>query len=937
MTPNRLPWWILLAAAGYLGYLTLMAWCGAFGPEDPGFLASFEAGELTITSVGSGSPAARAGLLAGDVIRPTGGGPLTSRFDWMAFSGRWRSNQQVQLDVSRGGQSFQSILDIRARRWRDAGAASIVAASLMWGIRWLTLLAGFLILLRGRNILISRLGAWFLASASVASVVLIPGMAATWRAVPAVLATPLWIPALGALSLPAIFFTFLASFPAMRIRRRLHWGLVWLPQALLLALVGRYLFFAVYLPGRSSGLLPIWFAYLYVGVALTYLAAALALQAVNHWNLEGANDRRCAGFLFTGALAGWVASIPIVVLDWQGRAASIAPSLFTSTAAIVAAAAFLACLILVTSIMLRRRVFGFQLMVRMGLRYALARKFLISLTPVCLLLLVVDLVLHGDQPLIVIVQARGWGYLVLAALALLAQSRRERWLVALDRRFFRERYQSEQLLRQIAELVLQSKDLSQAAGQIVSKIVAALHAEWVAVLVRDPASSTYRSIAAAPKDSAPDSLPADLRLISLVRALGKPVELSISSKWLRAQLPHEETEFIRTARMELLVPFTVAPGAREALFLAGPRLSEEPYTNEDQDLLSAIAANLALLPEGVSTHTVPMALPYFQECAVCGNCYDEDRTTCPDDSGELEVRLLPRVLTGRYRIDRRLGAGGMGTVYRAFDLELERAVAVKIIHDSLINSASGAARFRREARAAAAFSHPNIITVYDFGIAGAAHAYLVMELLHGQSLRDFIPVGTGLNAPEVSSVLRGVCDAVEAAHRKQMIHRDLKPENIFLAQGDQGLQPKVLDFGIVKLLGDQHAAEPGGKTVTGSLLGTFRYMSPEQLAGGEPHPGWDLWALAVIALEMMTGVHPFQDFTPYDWQHGGREGHATRAEMSASRLAHSLQDFFRDALARDPARRPPTAVEFFNRLDRALQSSQPMGPPSGPHDASREQ
>lgn len=150
-----------------------------------------------------------------------------------------------------------------------------------------------------------------------------------------------------------------------------------------------------------------------------------------------------------------------------------------------------------------------------------------------------------------------------------------------------------------------------------------------------------------------------------------------------------------------------------------------------------------------------------------------------------------RLLADRYRLDRRLGQGGMGTVYEATDTALERRVATKLIRDDLVGSEEAAARFQREARATAAFAHPNVVTVHDFGVAADTRAFLVMELLAGTNLRDAIDRDGRLPAARTVEILRSVCAAVDAAHAQQLVHRDLKPENIFLAQSQTGEIAKV--------------------------------------------------------------------------------------------------------------------------------------------------
>src|SRR5262249_48772412 len=156
---------------------------------------------------------------------------------------------------------------------------------------------------------------------------------------------------------------------------------------------------------------------------------------------------------------------------------------------------------------------------------------------------------------------------------------------------------------------------------------------------------------------------------------------------------------------------------------------EEPYTREDQELLSAIASSLALLLERPAVR--PEIARRFVECPECGVCYDSGASHCSREGAPLASVRLPRRIAERYLLDRRLGSGGMGTVYAAVDLALERRVAVKVIREDRVGSVEAAERFRREARASASFSHPNVVTIHDFGVLGGTRAFLVMELLEG--------------------------------------------------------------------------------------------------------------------------------------------------------------------------------------------------------------
>jgi serine/threonine-protein kinase len=448
----------------------------------------------------------------------------------------------------------------------------------------------------------------------------------------------------------------------------------------------------------------------------------------------------------------------------------------------------------------------------------------------------------------------------------------------------------------------------------VARIEAALHPEFVALLVRAPRDPAFRTLASAPGPTMGLALPADSKLMGVARLLGRPLEVEPGeSGWLSEQLPHEETAFLRESRIGLIVPIAMPPGGTEALLVLGVKRSEEPYSREDQDLLVAVAASLALLAERPAAARSTAA---FEECPRCGSCYDTGTTSCDQEGARLEPVQLPRVLADRYRLARRLGRGGMGTVYEAADTSLERRVAVKVIREDLVGSAEAAERFRREARAAASFSHPNVVTVHDFGVAAERRAFLVMELLRGATLRETLRDERRLAAGRALGIVRELCAAVDAAHQEQLVHRDLKPENVFLVREGGSERVKVLDFGIAKFLTSE--AETAVVTGTGRLVGTLHYMGPEQLRGGVVEAGWDLWALAVMAYEMLTGVLPFPSATAVDYQTAVLAGRLTPICAQLPEASERLEAFFARAFAVDPRQRPGRAPLFAAEFERAL-------------------
>lgn len=214
------------------------------------------------------------------------------------------------------------------------------------------------------------------------------------------------------------------------------------------------------------------------------------------------------------------------------------------------------------------------------------------------------------------------------------------------------------------------------------------------------------------------------------------------------------------------------------------------------------------------------------------------------------------LLGGKYRLVEQIGEGGMGTVWLARDEALERDVAVKFLHKTLINDPNANVRFRNEARAAAQIQHPNICGVIDIGEHEGA-PFMVMERLRGETLAERITRERSLPPQQAVEILIDVLSALDAAHAGGILHRDLKPENVFLAKEGDRVVPKILDFGVSKFIGDD--AQRVKLTRTGALVGTPAYMSPEQALGlDDVDVRSDVWAAGVLLFEMVAGRLPYE-------------------------------------------------------------------------------
>jgi serine/threonine protein kinase len=282
----------------------------------------------------------------------------------------------------------------------------------------------------------------------------------------------------------------------------------------------------------------------------------------------------------------------------------------------------------------------------------------------------------------------------------------------------------------------------------------------------------------------------------------------------------------------------------------------------------------------------------------------------------LSEALPGTVLDDKYELEKKIGSGGFGTVYRAMHLLLQHPVAVKVFRPSIgTDPVKNLERFRIEGISASRVRHPNAISVLDFGVSGASIAYMVMELLNGWSLKDELDQKYTLSVSRCINILIPVCSALAEAHAMGIIHRDIKPSNIFLHQPKEGELVKVVDFGLAKLVSDTLNPEFQSLTETGSLLGTPVYMSPERLSN-KPYDGQaDMYSLGVMMYEMLCGRLPFQSSKDNYWSIVLM--HMTHTPTLPGKMnpeiSEKLESVMMRCLAKNPRERP-TAKELEEAL-----------------------
>ncbi|HEY4107068.1 MAG TPA: protein kinase [Polyangiaceae bacterium] len=279
--------------------------------------------------------------------------------------------------------------------------------------------------------------------------------------------------------------------------------------------------------------------------------------------------------------------------------------------------------------------------------------------------------------------------------------------------------------------------------------------------------------------------------------------------------------------------------------------------------------------------------------------------------------LRDRVLVGRYRLDERLGAGGMGSIWRAQHLVLAAPVAVKLIDREAVADEETLGRFMREAQSAATLRSPHVVQILDYGVDDKL-PFIVMELLDGENLAQRLRRVGRLSSAETARIITHIGRAVGRAHEAGIVHRDLKPENVFLIRNEDEEIAKVLDFGVAKVSSVGALGQEGTRTRTGSILGTPYYMSPEQAQGNKTvdHRS-DLWSLGVIAFECLTGKRPFYSDGLGDLvlQICIRD---IPVPSDIASVALGFDAWFARAVARDPDARFQSARELTDALREVL-------------------
>jgi predicted Ser/Thr protein kinase/GAF domain-containing protein len=581
------------------------------------------------------------------------------------------------------------------------------------------------------------------------------------------------------------------------------------------------------------------------------------------------------------------------------------------------------------------RVLGPRVVLRRSLQYALARKSLAVVAVLPAVALVVSLVRDRSRTLGEIALSSAGLYLGLIIVIVATLRYRDRARQWLDQHFFREEYDARKILVSLASRVRFETDPADLAAMVVGQIDEALHPTMVAILVGglEPGQLVPVTVL----HGSADSLPIDSGLGGMLRWSSEPLDVMLTDPRSPVRrLPADDQEWLHCTGAALLVPVVAQDSGLIAVMVLGERRSEEAYTDEDCALLGSIAAQMGLGfdvarlrrrvatrvdLESQTTQLVATVASPMMECPRCGRCEDVTTATCPLDGTPLtSVPGVTRVVDNKYRIEHLLGRGGMGAVYQARDMRLDRLVALKVVRAELLSDPESRLRFRREAQIIARLHHPSIVAVYDYGTFADGGAFIVMELVRGEDLRKVLQREGRLEPGRAVRILESVCGAIEAAHREGVLHRDLKPENILLPGG--AAEVKVLDFGVAKVVvNDSHetmSASPDAPTLMtapGLIVGTPAYMAPEQFNVGQADARTDVFSLGVIAYEMLSGALPFGRGTLTEIVLAHARG---VPPMPLGAAAPEVERAVRAALEADPDRRPASAQAFAYLVGSAL-------------------
>jgi len=571
-------------------------------------------------------------------------------------------------------------------------------------------------------------------------------------------------------------------------------------------------------------------------------------------------------------------------------------------------------------LVLTSKVLEVRLIIRQSLAYLLTRTTLSVLAVLPLLIVLAEIVAGRRETVAQVVTDRmSLSLIVAASVGALTIAGRRRVVATLDRWFFDER-RDDRASREAVARIGVGGDVRTIAVALRDEIERAIHPLSIDVLLWDSASAAHRSAqpgsrAALPGAAALAQLAFSAGVVSFDDELTSPVA---------RLLPEEDRRWLIDSGCRFLMALPGRSSDPTGLVALGCKRSGMVYSADDQRFLRSLVIFAAPLIEARRATVRQLALfadgrgdEAACECDDCGAVVEGgDHCQC---GGRFARGHVPTLLAGKFQVERRIGRGGMGVVYRARDIDLDRLVAIKTLPAM---STAAALRLRHEARAMATLSHPNLALIFGLETWRGV-PMLVVEYLRAGTLADRLRRGRLAPGDAVALAL-ALSEAVGAMHRVGLLHRDIKPSNVGF-QEDGG--PKLLDFGLARLL----ACSPGQTEpriinwapAARETLGTPAYIPPEALRGQLPDPRWDFWSLALVLYEAIAGVNPFLGPTVRETLALVERGELPDVRRYTSGCPPALAGFLDRALARDPQRRPASAAAFSAEL-RTLSAHSPI-------------
>lgn len=509
-------------------------------------------------------------------------------------------------------------------------------------------------------------------------------------------------------------------------------------------------------------------------------------------------------------------------------------------------------------------------------------------------------------------------WLIVSAVAGWMLARREQLRRAINRRLFSDHYDPSETAFAIATAMRNSQSVDELAAHLTSGIDRALRPYRVVVLALDASGRQF-----VPLLGTGEALPASSVIAEIAAAGPGVIDTTLANanspmRWL----PQEERYWLADCGARLVVPMRSATHRLIGLIALSDRQNGRDYGADDRQWLISVAgaatmtleARLSVLDAAAENteHQQPWHVGAVArhtaagECQSCGRVTPREGTGCADCGGACVSAPVPLTLLGKFQFERRIGKGGMGVVYRALDLALDRPVAVKMLPGTTPENAE---RLRHEARAMAAVTHRHLAVVYGVE-AWRGQPLLFCEFMEHGTLADRLKTGS-MSPRDALAIGVAIAEATQALHDRQLLHRDIKPSNIGF---DRTGVPKLLDFGLA------HLTVTEGRDRTADIVtaaGTPLYMSPETLSGHSPTPGVDIWSLHVLLYEILAGQHPFRRGSSDETIHAVVNDAApplVLRDAAHSTLGGRLQFYFGSALHKDPARRPRTAADVATAL-----------------------